>query len=851
MNLFDFTRVSSFPSKRLDDLREEDSLWAIQVNRRRAALFLEEDRASVEWSLRFTEYLFDTGAYTEACTQANRVRGMLTDASAPVTIARTLRVQCVSELMLGEFQKARSHIDQLEPVAESEGDHGFARGMLSYLEGFFVMHGDVETPDGPLLSARYMEDAIARFEACGEAEFGVVARIECAFAHTWRGEYITAIRAIQDTMDRVEARGYWEFVGRLLWAVASFAIDQGYRVGVEATLQKSLEWTGFSGDAWGRTQAIYALGKLHAYAMAPGDPSLASVPEAYFQEAIAEAEHYGMVQLIPRIHESLATMYEKCGEDDRSQEIVDRLRHLEEGNELPYGNAFLNVNSVVKNFGRRISSRLQDGIEDSPDAFFVFDARRDQSHRYVDYINEYRNDAGAKLFQLAPGSVFMFSEAQTHPCLEGLAKPLADAVEGRIDHQDICEIEADGESFWYRRRVVPSGDGAVLTLRDITAEHHIEEALRRAAYSAERADRAKSEFLANMSHEIRTPINGVLGLARLLSDTDLTLTQQAYVDDIIGSGDLLLSVIGDILDLSKIESSGMQIDRRPVDIGALVASTVRLYQGQAKEKGYPLTCRIDGSVPRTVLADGARIRQVLANLINNALKFTLSGSVTVEVETDGGTVVIEVCDTGIGIPEDRLSAIFDRFQQATPESRMFGGSGLGLTLSKGIVELMGGTIEAFSEVGLGSRFVIRLPLAATAESAAERKVDLPVDFKGCRVLLVDDNRVNTVVSKHALEKLGCSVALAANGIEALEAWEKEEFHLVLMDIRMPLLDGLEATRELRRREAVRDRRIPVVALTAGALLEERNECFEAGMDDYISKPFAGEALHEVLARWLA
>ncbi|RYG36385.1 response regulator [bacterium] len=850
MNLFDFARVSSFPSKTLDDLKEGDPLWSHHIAKRRSALFAENDRTSLDWLLRSAEYFVDTATYTEASIQASRARALMTEDSDARIVARALRVQCVCELMLGEFQKARSHVDQLDKLAKEAEIDDYVDATLCFLEGLYLMHADMEALDGPLRAIQYLEDSIALFEACEEPDLSIRSRIELANAHAWNGEYITAIRTIQTAMDQVEGEEAWSHAGRLLQVTSSAAIDQGYRAMVAETLQRSLEWCLFSGDAWGRVHALYALGRMYAYQMPAGDPSLAAVPEKHYRDALAEAEHLGMVRLAARVKISLATLYEKCGDDSRSREIVDQSLQVQNGPEPHFENALTSANRVFKNIERRISSRLQDGIEDSPDAFFVFDARRDGENRYVDYINEYRNEAGAKLMRIAPGSVLMFSEIQVHPCLEGLAKPLADAVERRITHQDICEHVENEESFWFRRRIVPSGDGAVLTLRDVTAEHHIEEALRRAAYSAERADRAKSEFLANMSHEIRTPINGVLGLARLLDDTGLAPIQKSYVDDIIGSGDLLLNVIGDILDLSKIESDGMPIDRRPVDIGHLVAGITRLYQGQAKEKGLGLQITLAPSTPKTVLADGPRIRQIVSNLVGNALKFTQKGSVTVCVEGADHGVTIEVSDTGIGIPTDRLEAIFDRFQQATAESRMYGGTGLGLTLCKGIVELMDGTIEVESKLGVGSNFIVRLPLSVTDQIAVQRKGDLPADFKGRRILVVDDNRVNTVVSKYALEKLGCTVDLAGNGLEALDAWERGGIDLILMDIRMPLLDGLEATRTLREKEALRGDRIPVVALTAGALLEERNECFEAGMDDYISKPFAGESLREVLARWL-
>jgi CheY-like chemotaxis protein len=248
-----------------------------------------------------------------------------------------------------------------------------------------------------------------------------------------------------------------------------------------------------------------------------------------------------------------------------------------------------------------------------------------------------------------------------------------------------------------------------------------------------------------------------------------------------------------------------------------------------------------------VFADGVRLRQVLANLVGNAIKFTRDGDVEIRVSVEEHLVLFEVRDTGIGIPSDRLSSIFDRFQQAGDLT--YGGTGLGLTISKALAELMGGDVQVASEFGKGSSFVVRLPLREAGEARSMPPMENSLRFDGHRILLVDDNRVNVLVSAYALRKLGCDVVEAEDGQEALDALCSERFDLVLMDVRMPVMDGLEATREFRRREGDGPR-TPVVALSAGALLQEQQECFDAGMDDFASKPFTTDSIRGVLARWL-
>lgn len=848
MNLFDFRKLSSFQAGNPRNLDLADPRRRLSEATVRESLLSARDDGSADWRLRWAAFLDYTGAYRESLEQSNVARGIASAVGDTRNFTRALALQCTAEMSVGAAREAKVHLDELCLVV-GDSDDPFLRALCKFSRAAYLMSGITGEADEHRRASEQLRSAISLFESCGEYEMEILSRIELAVTLCALGEYLDSMAEIELAMASAVEHQSFLYAGRMLAITASAATDQGYRKGVQATIRRAIEWCQFTGDFWGRIQGEYSLARSMAYTMPIGDPVSAAEPERLFQAAIADAEAQGAIGLAAHISASLAWMYQKSGEIDRKQRLLDQ-ENAGEDRKGHFEGMISNSDAVVRVVSHRIASRLQDGIEGYPDAFFIFDIKRDVGLRCIDFLNEYRNEAGARLLNMRLGAVIMYSETQMVPQMAGLGAALLEATERKVRFEDLCRLEKDGESFLFARRIVPSGDGAVLTIRDVTAEHRIEEALRVAAESAERSDRAKSEFLANMSHEIRTPISGVLGLARMLTDTPLDAVQRAYVDDIIGSGDILVSVIGNILDLSKMESRSMQIDRRPCDVGELVAQTVRLYQGQAREKGLELSVLVDHSFPKTLLTDGPRLKQIVANLVGNAVKFTEAGSIRVVVGVKASEIEISVEDTGIGVPADRLDAIFDRFQQATTDSRMSGGTGLGLTLSRGIARLLGGTITVESEFGAGSRFVVLLPLVECEEIPLRSPLSSSIDFDGRRALLVDDNRVNSMVSRHVLEKLGFEVHLAGNGAEAIERWESGRYDVVLMDIRMPVLDGLEATREIRRREAVRDWRTPIVALTAGALLGERDECFEAGMDDYLSKPFTIDGLREVLARWL-
>lgn len=525
-------------------------------------------------------------------------------------------------------------------------------------------------------------------------------------------------------------------------------------------------------------------------------------------------------------------------------------------------------------------------IDNLPDYIFV----KDQASRFVLTNVAHLEVLGAKSLDDVVGKsdfdFFPRPRAEEYQASEqtvlSSGQPLVNRLEELTDRA--------GRRRWLLTSKVPLRDGGgkivglVGICRDFTTLKEAEDSLAHAKEAAELANQAKSEFLANMSHEVRTPMNAIIGLTELVLDTPLTAEQRDNLSLVKESADSLLAVINDILDFSKIEAHKLQLNAVPFRLRNHLSDTIKALALRAEEKGLRLDWQVAADVPEQLVGDPARLRQVLVNLVGNAVKFTERGQVAVAVSladraTENGgdgssspvasapgvsalgapavapvSLAFDVSDTGIGIPPDKHALIFEAFAQVDGSStRLHGGTGLGLTIARRLVEMMGGQIGVQSAPGAGSTFRFTLPFGTAptssepSASSAESARTAP-KLRPLQVLLAEDNPVNQTLVVRLLEKEGHALTLAGDGAEALAALEGRPFDLVLMDVQMPVLDGLEAAIRIRQREQGSARHVPILALTAHAMKGDRERCLAAGMDDYISKPIRASDLFEAMAR---
>ena len=513
--------------------------------------------------------------------------------------------------------------------------------------------------------------------------------------------------------------------------------------------------------------------------------------------------------------------------------------------------------------------------------------------RHVVYCNQRLE----QMFGFAPGGMIGRSTRVWYPDEAGYEAGGRKVYEilqrGELHWRDEQLMRQDGSLFWARitARLIDPQDptkGVLGIMEDISIERATIEALREAKEAAEATTRLKSAFLANMSHEIRTPMNAIIGLTHLALDTALDDTQRDYLQKIQGASQHLLGIVNDVLDLSKVEAGKLQLERLRVDVAQILRDVHAQLIDKAQAKGLTLQLHLDPALPADLMGDGLRIGQVLLNFGSNAVKFTEQGRIDLSVQVQSCTdrdvaLRFEVRDTGIGLTEAEQAQLFQSFQQAdVSTTRQYGGTGLGLAISRHLAEQMGGAVGVRSQRGQGSVFwfTLRLERADAAEhglppvapaqaqghgatpgasrppvpaSLSEAREALQA-LHGTRVLVVEDNELNRLLAGELLRGVGLTVDFAHNGRQAVdqlaqrEAGGDADYGLVFMDMQMPVMDGLEATRLIRQLPG--RERLPIVAMTANAMVEDSQRCLAAGMNDYISKPFSPEALWALLQRWL-
>ncbi len=438
---------------------------------------------------------------------------------------------------------------------------------------------------------------------------------------------------------------------------------------------------------------------------------------------------------------------------------------------------------------------------------------------------------------------------------------------GQAGVYEIQLRKKDGSLIWVLISGAPIVDtegkttGTLGIHYDITARKTLEQELAKAKVTAEQAQKAEQQFLANMSHEIRTPMNAVIGMTHLLYETSLSETQKEYIDALRFSADSLMGLINNILDLSKIEAGELDFEERSFNLGQMLKGLQRTFQFKVKDKPVSVDMAIDERISNLLIGDPTRLNQILTNLLGNASKFTQNGTIGVkaflkEEKVDKYWIELHVHDTGIGIPEDKLELIFENFKQADIKvTRKYGGTGLGLTIVKELVEIQGGTIKAESNPNKGSVFKVVLPFGNSGIKAIEKPkvyeknhIQLKEFLKEQYILVVEDNDMNQKLITKILDIWECTFDLAINGKEAIDFTTSHKYDLILMDIHMPEMDGVEATKAIRNSEDNINQDVPIIAMTAAALLDEKNRALAAGMNDYLTKPFSPDLLLDKIGK---
>jgi signal transduction histidine kinase/CheY-like chemotaxis protein len=786
------------------------------------------------------------GKVANAVSAARKAYAESIGGGHPEVQREAFRVIAFGNMILGNFAAVPETISMLKTLALAGVDE--ADTSATEVEAWYLLR--TATYD----SGKY-ERALELFEEVGKAyaERGNFVRETfvqdgIASCYSGIGRYLKAIEVADFALKRCEETGTWKHAHRLLLARAAAVSDLGYYALAEPQFLTVRDWAAALEDDYVLARALWYHGQMPRYSFEGRGVRQTNHRRDLLQNGIDLAIRIGCLPIQFMARMALYGLFKHYSRFEEAAEQQAAIRRVgEQWHAMGSGNVpdewLREGQSIAQRCEERTGTLTRSIVDCSPDAMFVFDPIRGADGRPLDFYSQIRNSAANELIHGKPRELFSLGVLSGLPLMHDLGAHLMKAIAERATLEDEVQCQVEGKRKWYARRIVPIEDMCAVCLTDTTRYHEAEE-------RALEADRAKSAFLATMSHEIRTPISGVLGLANMLSSEQLNARQRVWVDGIISGADILLGVIGEILDLSKIEAGRLELEPTPVDPAALVRNLHSLYRGQAVAKNISLDCCIGKELPNCVSIDPIRLGQILANLVNNAIKFTERGGVCLSVERNNASLRFQVSDTGQGISPDAIDRIFDPFEQANRQGSPANGTGLGLAIAKKLVDLMGGALTAESELGVGTTFSFSIPVIEVApEVLANSKRTESDRFRDLRIMLAEDNTVNAMVGKFQIEKLGCEVKVVPNGKVAVQEAASAHWDLIFMDLDMPEMDGFEATRQIREQESLTSH-VPILALTANAFAEERERCLQAGMDDFLTKPLPANAIRAALEKWV-
>lgn len=779
------------------------------------------------------------------------------------TVLSALCLLVEAELMCLQyrFKAADPLLRRLESIRNFESDPFLNARCLEVVGRYYMLSGS-------FTNGRF-ESAHDRFEPA----FDVYERHQCLGgmirslrglidAKSGLGRYYESLQTVEKALHLAIEHRVAGFLSDVITGEGNALRDVGHRTTTRQSYDLAVLFATAMEEKVTKARTISCYGALLANLIRPNDPGSLLAVDQMYQEALDILQDYEYVDITVQIMRRRADAFDRF-EDFRlrdywlkkSEQIL--AQYFESNTSIPIAR-----HQLEKDFFDHRTKKQNDlirvAVDQGKDAYLIFVPLRDNQAKIIDFQIIYRNRMAEEVILATTAGFHLASEAPPGTVFGNLSEMLISVYNSDERLEDRRVIPGDPDPRTVIFQAFPSQDGVVVVIQDISDTVRLTHQLEESLLQKDAAMKSRDRFLANMSHEVRTPINGVLGLARLLQKSPLTEQQNELVAGILEGGQMLRHVIGDVLDIVRIEQGEIQLQARPFAWSSVAQSVIRVFRGQVVEKGLALTYKEDPNLHPGYLGDSDRFRQVISNLIGNAIRFTDEGSITLEVnrvrhDSDTDTIEVAVEDTGIGISAQDQESIFEAFTQVNTEAgRHHGGTGLGLAICRQILSAMSGTIRVASVPGRGSRFTFEVELAraphpvVAAEELYQPSPESEALAQGRQILVVEDNSLNRIVARHTLEGFGAEITEATSGTQAIQLASEQQFDLIFMDIRMPGLDGFETTDRIRRQ--TKNAATPIYALTAGALSTDPEECLRAGMNGYVAKPFTVDAIQECLTK---